>query len=652
MSIMPFPRGSDELADRLPPHDLDAEMATLAACMLEPKEMLPVVRRIVGAEDFYRGYHQDIFRAILAVDARGNAPCIITVNDELRLRGITGGTTKDMLTLGEMLEKFPLAYRAADYATIVRNLAYKRQVIERAEELLSQSYDPSVGAGQLREAAQSSLLPLTSIEGVSGWDYAPDLDLNPPAPPFPLDFLPGPLVDLARHAARIYPCPPDYLAVPCLALVGGVIGRSMFIRIKDDWAEAPNLFATVVGGPGTAKSPALKLVSGPIWAIHEELMEDHKHRAEEIRLDNLRQDALRKAIKGASLADYPHQEPPALQRIVTGDATCEGLAVLLRDNPRGIIMIRDELSGWINGFNQYKSGNGNDRDFYLQLWNGSPIPIDRKGQEDGVPIYVSHPVFCLVGPTTPDKVKSMPCEKGQKPCDDGFMDRLLICYPDEVIMTWTWDVVADELVGDWGTALRKLWERSLRLNKQGHIQPFFKALSAPAKKEWEKWMLDHIKETQASDFPTYLRGPWSKFRAYCARLTLILDQLNWAYDPTGGDGLRAIEAVSVRGAAALISYFKAHYRRMLGLVEGARADNPDARAILQWAITRGELRFRESDAADNFRRRFEERPDDFQAALRWLESRHCIRKVIELPRAGQRGPRGRGSFELHPRLLP
>jgi hypothetical protein len=79
-----------------------------------------------------------------------------------------------------------------------------------------------------------------------------------------------------------------------------------------------------------------------------------------------------------------------MRRIWTGDITVERLGVILAENPRGILLGRDELSAWIRGLNQYKQGRGADRQFYLSAWSQASTTIDRQ-QKD--PIFLDRPSF-------------------------------------------------------------------------------------------------------------------------------------------------------------------------------------------------------------------------------------------------------------------
>ena len=50
-------------------------------------------------------------------------------------------------------------------------------------------------------------------------------------------------------------------------------------------------------------------------------------------------------------------ELPIADRCWTDDATTEAMAMLLQQNPRGLLMVRDELAGWFN-FDRYAGGKG------------------------------------------------------------------------------------------------------------------------------------------------------------------------------------------------------------------------------------------------------------------------------------------------------
>ena len=60
---------------------------------------------------------------------------------------------------------------------------------------------------------------------------------------------------------------------------------------------------------------------------------------------------------------------PFRKRLVVNDATIEKLGELLKENPNGLILVRDELSGWLAKLN--KEEYQTDRAFYLECFDGN-----------------------------------------------------------------------------------------------------------------------------------------------------------------------------------------------------------------------------------------------------------------------------------------
>jgi hypothetical protein len=71
------------------------------------------------------------------------------------------------------------------------------------------------------------------------------------------------------------------------------------------------------------------------------------------------------------------------------DATFEKLHEILAQNPAGVLVIRDELTGWLAELDRL--GRKGERAFFLQAWNGdSGFTVDRIGRGS---IYV--PAVCV-----------------------------------------------------------------------------------------------------------------------------------------------------------------------------------------------------------------------------------------------------------------
>jgi integrase len=90
-------------------------------------------------------------------------------------------------------------------------------------------------------------------------------------------------------------------------------------------------------------------------------------------------DLMKKAVKSRNQLEFENLESelsallefkqPTERRYRVNDATVEKLVELLKDNPRGLLMYRDELFGWLRNLD--KIGREGDRTFFLESWNGN-----------------------------------------------------------------------------------------------------------------------------------------------------------------------------------------------------------------------------------------------------------------------------------------
>ena len=75
------------MAERIPPHNEEAEKSVLGAVMLN-REVLFDVLEEVDADDFYNAAHKEIFNAIWELYKQNKAVDVLTVSEELKKRGV------------------------------------------------------------------------------------------------------------------------------------------------------------------------------------------------------------------------------------------------------------------------------------------------------------------------------------------------------------------------------------------------------------------------------------------------------------------------------------------------------------------------------------------------------------------------------------
>jgi replicative DNA helicase len=149
----------------VPPQNLDAEESVLGAMMLSPGA-IGAVSEILDAGDFYRESHAKIYRAALALYAKGEPVDAITLVDELEERGElegSGGRTR----IHELASLVPATANAAHYARIVREMATLRGLIRVGSEIAQLGWERPGETDDLVDRAEQVLFEL-SQQRVSG----------------------------------------------------------------------------------------------------------------------------------------------------------------------------------------------------------------------------------------------------------------------------------------------------------------------------------------------------------------------------------------------------------------------------------------------------------------------------------------------------
>ena len=252
------------------------------------------------------------------------------------------------------------------------------------------------------------------------------------------------IVDIAQRGCF----PIEYPAVAAIAALASLVGRKLAIRPKqhDTWKVVPNLWAAIVGPPGIQKSPAVEEVLRAVRRLiadairrHEELIQQHNidMAVAEVRAaaakDELKKAAKKKvseielrelALEATAAAE---QTTPVLKRYVVNDTTVEKLGELLAENPNGLLLFRDELTGFFRTMD--RQGHESDRGFYLESWNGNGSYVyDRIGRGT---VLIPHVCLSILGTIQPGPLARY--LKGAATGDeaDGFMPRFqLLVYPD------------------------------------------------------------------------------------------------------------------------------------------------------------------------------------------------------------------------------
>ncbi len=229
-------------------------------------------------------------------------------------------------------------------------------------------------------------------------------------------------------ADRMDKAPLSFAGVAALAALSAAIGRRVGVRPKlhDSWTVIPNLWGMLVAPPSIKKTPIQSEMLKPLTKaeIKENdifLQELREYQEEQLVYEAELKEYKKKLAKGEREKSMPTPpKMPVRKRYIINDATIEKVAELMVDNPYGLMLVLDELSGFIKKFD--KAGREGDRSFYLEAWNGDGgMNVDRIQRGS---FYVPHVCASIFGTIQPDVVMNLVSGSTSGASGgDGFLQR-------------------------------------------------------------------------------------------------------------------------------------------------------------------------------------------------------------------------------------
>lgn len=125
--------------DRIPPHNLEAEMALIGSVLVD-REIMGTVGEIVRPSDFYAHVHETIYAVLMDLFDRGEPLDKITVAEALRTRDQldkVGG----LPYLSTLMDTVQTAASAKYYAQIVREKSVLRSLIHAGTQITQLGYE-------------------------------------------------------------------------------------------------------------------------------------------------------------------------------------------------------------------------------------------------------------------------------------------------------------------------------------------------------------------------------------------------------------------------------------------------------------------------------------------------------------------------------
>ncbi|MEI6750765.1 MAG: DUF3987 domain-containing protein, partial [Bacteroidota bacterium] len=199
---------------------------------------------------------------------------------------------------------------------------------------------------------------------------------------------------------------------------GTAAGMGNAIQLTGKYTNNTALWWMLVAPSGTGKSEPIDFAMNPFNKIDSTNFK--KYVVQKAGFDEVKN--LNKRDREArNIHETPI--PPVCSQTILKDFTPESMAVVHANNPRGIVLHRDELMGWINDIGRYaKSG---EVETMLSIWSGKGTVINRKGQ-DAI-LRIDEPCISMIGGVVVKKLNDL-AKDGR--ADNGMIQRCMFVWPD------------------------------------------------------------------------------------------------------------------------------------------------------------------------------------------------------------------------------
>lgn len=421
--------------------------------------------------------------------------------------------------------------------------------------------------------------------------------------------IPAPLRDWLMDISDRMQIPSDFSTAAAVVALGSIIGHGcgIYPKRRDDWLVVPNLWGAVVGRPSLMKTPAISEAQRHLIRLETEAREEYQGKIEAFSLDmeikKLTRAAISEEIKRAvkkELSDDIERarqrlaalqtDEPTRRRYQTQDTTVEKIGELLNENPRGILINRDELIGWFRSLD--RDGHEGDRAFYLEAWNGTQaFTYDRigRGTLDIQATCVS--IFGAIVPGTLSHYVNQANRGGNG--DDGLLQRFqVIVWPDAPTEWRNVDRFPDTAEKNRAWQIFKALSGDIpgAVKEEGADIPALR-FSPGGQEIFDTWRTDlEIRLRGDHGLPPAMESHLTKYRKLMPALALIFHVVDMA----DGKATGPVSETAALMAAAWCDYLETHAGRLYGaaITPGMDAAREIVKHIRRGAVKDG-MRFRD-----------------------------------------------------------
>lgn len=251
------------------------------------------------------------------------------------------------------------------------------------------------------------------------------------------EFLPAYMQEIVKKLADVYQIDSDYALTGLFSAVAATQGDRYQIIDPKGYRNATALWLCQVGVSGYGKSECASWLMEPLLEFDESRHNEY----------------LKEKARWLAEDVNERGEKPVEDKLVLNDYTPEALfEAMEKAGVNGIILYRDELSGWMKDIGRY--GKSGEVEQYLTAWSQKAVRVTRLLRDDNL---IKRPCFNVFGGIQPDVLHEMLGKDDL--IANGFNSRLLFVFADD---SFSLSYFKESIPDSMRVAYRNLIERLLQ----------------------------------------------------------------------------------------------------------------------------------------------------------------------------------------------
>ena len=377
-------------------------------------------------------------------------------------------------------------------------------------------------------------------------------------PSFPLEIFPKAIRDIIEALEEYENYNVDFSSASFLTVFAAAMGNTWSVRFMTGWISRPIIYMVLVGSPSCGKTPPLQQAVAPLLKLDGEYDMNYCKEMETYRQWE------RMSAKQREKHSLPEEmKMPQRKCHVVVDSTVEALIGALRDNPRGVLIYKDEIDSLLSNFNRY---NGSDEGYFLSLYSGTPFKYSRKSNNEH--IFLANPYCSIIGSTQPGRLGE---QFGGKRMMNGFSSRFLKVYPEiDKMPSWNDTAMPDSVLEEWERIIRKVVAATPSTDQEGKATSIELLFSQESKLRIIQWKDEVNNKAYAETDSDAVRALCGKLETYLVRFCLVIQIMHCI---CGESGMDEIEPRTAELAIRLTEYFRNMESRIAPEIEPGILDN-------------------------------------------------------------------------------